>query len=300
MKNLLIFSFLAFTLPALWHLPEGERAKMNNEDLTPIVYDDRGVKFEPIRKPERIVSLAPSLTEMIKALDLAQSLVGVTLWDSAIAPTAEVVIGREGTISLEVLLSLKPQAVIATTINSFEDIERMERLGLKVFYLKAENLEEILHGLRKLGALLMRAKRANRLADSLYLIEKRIKECASSLKKDRVFLLLDTHGGLWTAGRGTFLDDLVTRAGGVNIFSDIEGWKSVSPEALLLKNPDVIILGWGADSSILDEPPLKELKAVHNKRVFRSHDPDMLARPGIHTVDALRWLVRVLHPGQCE
>lgn len=298
MKLLPLFFILTLAFEA--HASGGKKPKMDNEDLTPYVFDDRGVKFEPIKNPRGIVSLAPSVTEMVAALGLKNSLIGVTLWDSAITRKAKVVIGKEGTINTEIILSLEPQAVITAAITSSEDIKRMESLGLKVFLLKGEDIDEILDDLRRLGDFLNSSKRAKKLADSLSTAEKRLEECAESLSKISVFLLLDTHGGLWTAGRKTFLNDLVKRAGGDNIFSDIQGWKSVSPETVLQRNPEVIVLGWGADSMILRQSPLKRLKAVRFGKIFRCPDPDMLARPGIHSVDALRWLVKVFHPEKCE
>ncbi len=266
---------------------------------SPIV-DDRGKVFDLSKTPRRIVSLAPSLTEMVVKLGLEDRLVGVTLWDTAYLKGKKVIVGSQGMINDEMILLLNPNIALAAGITSEEETKRLEELGVRVFALLGHDIDGILKDLVKLGKLLGVENKSKRLADSLRKEARRLEKCVKGGKRVKVFFLIDTHGGLWTAGKGTFIDDLVKRAGGINVFDEVEGWKSISMESLLLKDPEVIILGWGADSSILHKNPLNELSAVKKGKVFRPNDPDILSRPGIRVVEALRWLVQKLHPHECD
>jgi iron complex transport system substrate-binding protein len=257
------------------------------------IKDDRGKEFSPILEPERVVSLAPSVTEMLVVLGLKDVIVGATYWDSALVPDAEVVLSSEGTLNLEKLISLNPQVVITAPIVSEDEIERIENLGIKLFYIESRDLLQIIDDLKKLAFLFGKEKLGERIEDSLLLELKRLEGKVKGRPR-RVMIILDTYGGFWTAGNGTFLDDLIKRAGGINVFSDVEGWRMVSREAMLKKDPEVIILGWSADPSALKESIFENLSAVKENRIYKVPDPDLLARPSLRSLDALRWLVEIL------
>ena len=256
---------------------------------------------------ERIVSLAPSNTEILFALGLGDKVVGVTSYcnypSDAIKKDK---IGGYSTVDIEKVVSLKPDLVLAAYGNGEETVERLKKLGLNVVVVSSKpekSIEDTLDEIRYVGKITGRDKDAESLCEEM---KKRIKEITDKTKNaDKVRVAhICWHEPLYVAGSETLQSDLIEKAGGENVFSDVEGWHLVGIEDLIIKNPDVIIVssgtGMGGEKNvtydyILKENRLKDINAVRNDRVYLI-DADTVSRSGPRIVDALEEVARVLHP----
>ncbi|BER93318.1 ABC transporter substrate-binding protein [Atrimonas thermophila] len=269
------------------------------------VTDDRGQQVELAQPPARIVSLAPSCTEMLFALSLSQKIVGVTTYCNF--PQEALSKEKVGTITeveLEKLLSLQPDLVVASSLNPQELLTRLEELGITVYLVNPQNIEEILSDLEKLAKICGVEEKGETLVHSLRERIKRVEEKTAGMpeaQKPLVFHLI-WHQPIWTAGKGTFIDELIEKAGGKNAASDLEGYVSIELEELLRRNPDIItVVENHGDAQnlpyqfLLQDQRLQTLKAVKERRVARV-DSDIVSRPGPRIVQALEIFAKIIHP----
>jgi len=256
---------------------------------------------------ERIVSLAPSNTEILFALGLGDKVVGVTSYCNYPSDTIKKAkIGGYSTVDIEKVVSLKPDLVLAAYGNGEETSERLKKLGLNVVVVSSKpekSIEDTLDEIRYVGKITGRDKDAESLCEEM---KKRIKEITDKTENvDKVRVAhICWHEPLYVAGSETLQSDLIEKAGGENVFSDVEGWHTVGIEELIVKNPDVIIVssgtGMGGEKNvtydyILKEKRLKDINAVRNDRVYLI-DADTVSRSGPRIVDALEEVARILHP----
>lgn len=256
---------------------------------------------------ERIVSLAPSNTEILFALGLGDKVVGVTSYCNY-PPEAikKDKIGGYNTVDIEKVVSLKPDLVLAAYGNGEETTERLKKLGLNVVVVSSKpekSIEDTLDEIRYVGKITGRDKDADSLCNEMKERIKEITDKTENVDKVRVAHIC-WHEPLYVAGSETLQSDLIEKAGGENVFSDVEGWHTVGIEDLIIKNPDVIIVssgtGMGGEKNvtydyILKEKRLKDINAVRNDRVYLI-DADIVSRSGPRIVDALEEVARVLHP----
>lgn len=269
------------------------------------IRDDTGCDFLPGPPPRRIVSLAPNITELLFALGLGAEIVGVTRFcDTPEAASAKPKVGGLIDPSPEMVQSLKPDLVIGFRGNPLPALKRLRSLGLRVFVLNiGKRLEDLVPMIEKLGRVTGREEEAKSLAaglsSRLAAVDERLKAVTS---EPRVFLLL--HGsGLWTCGRGSYLDDLLARCRARNPAGTIERqWIHYSFEGLVRDDPEIIIvLARTKDAfeksrnRILTDPRLRDVAAVRNRRVIHL-DENISSRFGPRLVDAFEETARNIHP----
>lgn len=269
------------------------------------VTDDRGKVIELTQPPERIVSLAPSCTEILFALSLSQKIVGVTAYCNF--PEEALYKEKIGTITevdLERLLSLQPNLVVASSLNSQELLGRLEELGIPVFLLDPKNIEETLLDIEKLAKICGVAQKGELLVNNLREQIKKVEEKTNNLKEEQKPLVFHMiwHQPIWTAGKGTFVNELIEKAGGKNVASDLEGYSSIELEELLRRNPDIItVVENHGDAQnlpyqfLLQDERLQSLKAVREGKIFRV-DSDIVSRTGPRIVQALEIFAKIIHP----
>lgn len=225
-------------------------------------------------KGKRVVSLSPAMTETIFALGAQEYLVGVTTYCSYPAEAKAIEkVGDFSNPSLERILGLKPDLVIVNTPEQRRIQQQLEQLGIDVYESSPQTMEEIYAEIAEIGVRL----NARAEAESIIAYMKdRLQPDTGSMK--RVYVELSPRP-LITIGSGTFLNELLKRAGGDNIFSDSKkDYPVVSAEAVILRDPEIIIvlhpepfgerIGW------------KNVTAVKNQEVFADIDQDLLMRPG--------------------
>jgi iron complex transport system substrate-binding protein len=269
------------------------------------IKDDLGFPFVMTSPPQRIISLAPNITEILFDLDLGEKVVGVTRYcDFPEKALKKEKIGGMIDLNLEKIIALKPDLIIGFRGNPLRIIERLRSLHLPLFVLEmGTNLETVFIIIEKIGTITQKEKKAQVLVESL---KKRYDKTQAKLRnvqhEPRVFLSI--HGtGLWTCGKGSFLNDLVGKARGVNIAGIIpRKWLHYNREQLIRDNPEVIITLSKSQTEfskvkdwIKNEAHLKGIKAVETDRIYFL-DENLASRPGPRLINALEELARILHP----
>ena len=260
---------------------------------------------EPV--PRRIVSLLPSLTEILFAVGAGDQVVGVTT-HCTFPPEAQQGRTQVGgyvpaSMSLERIVGLGPDLVLA-----FDDatqtpvVAELRRLGLRVEAVAVRSVDDVAAAIRRVGELVGRRQAAERVAGEVLASIDRIHRRLAGIPEEarpQVFYAV-WHDPLMTAGRRTFTHELIELAGGRNIFGDVDReYFVVSFEEMLERDPEVIL---GADShglipSLADgtRPIWRHVQAVRQGRAY-GIDGDVVSRPGPRLGEALRLIAGKLHP----
>jgi len=259
------------------------------------------------RAPQRIVSMAPSNTETVFALGAGSRLVGVTDYCDY-PPEAKDVesIGTFADASLERIVSLQPDLVLAARFNSLDVINGLKRLGIPVFALAPDEIESTMDGIRDIGALIGNEDAAKDLLECMNARIANVNRLVSQIPEtDRPRVLWGRlEVPMYSAGPGSYIHDLLQTAGGRNIVGDSKAaWPQVGLETLVDRNPQVIIVS--TDPSRLraeivrlqNTDAWREIDAIQTGRVLHI-ETDLLQRPGPRLVDALEAVARALHPNR--
>ena len=267
-----------------------------------IVKDSLGRTVHLPPDPQRIVAFAPSITEIIFALEQQQRLKGVTIYSDY--PEAAKSLPRVGSyvrLDLERIVALRPDLCIATKDgNPKAQIERLESMNIPVFVVDPRNLESVMKTICDLGAILHATDRANTLVGNMQLRIKRINSLiAGSNDKPRVFFQIGITP-IVSAGTDTFIHELITYAGGINLAEGKDSYPRFSREQVLGLKPDVFIISSMARGVAFDKIKKEwsrwpHLPAVRNNRIFIV-DSDLFNRPTPRLVDSLETLARLIHP----
>jgi iron complex transport system substrate-binding protein len=265
------------------------------------ITDDAGRKVTVAKRPQRIVSLAPSNTEILYSLGLGDRVVGVDEF-SNYPPEAQSKpkIGSYSAANLEQVLAREPDLVLASGITRPDVLTALSSQGLAVVVLNPSDLTGVLANLTLVGQVADVSVDAGRLRAGL---EGRIAAVAEMVKgtttKPRAFVELDPTM-FYSVGPKSFVDDLITRAGGVNIAADTgTPYPQLSQEQILAKDPEVILLADGSQevtpASVQARPGWGNVSAVKSGRIVVL-DEDVFLRSGPRSVDALEMMLRYLHP----
>jgi len=252
--------------------------------------------------PPRIVSLTPVITETLFALGAGDQVVGVTRFCNY-PPEAKkrAIVGGIVDIDVEAVVTLRPDLVIGEEEQTV--LHTLRGLGLRVLPVKCQNLQDLFTAFTAIGREVGREAEAQALAAS---IRGRFSQVAEALKGEPrrpVLLVVGRNPSLVAAGRGSFLDELISLAGATNIVADSDQpYPTVSMETVLLRQPEVIVecSGSMAGKDLTEEARQAwsrwpTLAAVRSGRVFVSTN-DTLLRPGPRVAEALDELVRYFHP----
>jgi len=264
---------------------------------TQYVFDDLGRLVGFNGTPERIISLAPSNTEILFALGLGDKVVGVTSWcDYPPEALAKEQVGEYDTPDMEKIVALNPDLILVSYGTSMEVINGMVELGLTVFGIKSTDLDDVLNDIRTIGEITDKEIEAQALTAEM---ENRIQAVTDQTteleQRPKVFYLFDTYGGLWTVGQGTFIHELIEKAGGVNICQNLTGYTTITLEEVIARNPEIIIAGEWAYDWAINATELASTNASQTDRIFTCDD-DLVQRPGPRLIDGLEWFAYFIHP----
>ena len=252
----------------------------------------------------RIVSLAPGVTEIIFAMGVGESLVGAT--DHCDYPPEALNIERVGgfgTPNVEKLLALSPDLVIAAGLEREEVADVLRRSGIRVLDLRIRNFEELFDAIRQIGQAANAAPQAEGVVARMRAELEAVtagNEATPRRQRPKVFVEIGDHP-LMTAGGASFLDDLIVRAGGVNVAHGVSlAYPSINPEKVIEWDPDVMIvarMGRPGDAAVELSHRIgwSDISAVKNRRVIDDIDPDLLFRPGPRLIDGVRAMSARLH-----
>jgi iron complex transport system substrate-binding protein len=264
------------------------------------VTDEAGRRVVLPRKIDRVVSLAPNLTEIVFAVGAGNRLVGRTRYcDYPAEAKAVAEIGDTMTPSIERIIALKPQVVLVSTASQLEVFTRqLADQNIAVYVTNPRNLDELFKSIKTLGNLLGHGDEASSLVLKLQARAADVESRTSTVKPLRVFYQV-SDSPLYTIGRDAYLTDLLRRAGGVSVTADVpSAFPRFSDEAALAARPEAIILPTGGSMGSANSnpaPALKNSPAVLSNRVYKINE-DLLQRPGPRLVDGLEEMARALHP----
>ncbi len=256
---------------------------------------------------QRIVSLAPSSTEILYAIDAGRQVVARDTFSDypEEAKTIPDIGGGFGELNSEAIIAQKPDLVLASSLTPPEQIKALESLGLTVFAIANPNdFSGLFQNLRAVAKLTAHEAEAETLVDEL---DARIKAVEEKVKntheKPLVFYELDgtDPNAPWTPGPGSFVDNLIRMAGGENLGSGMSSeWAQISIEELVSKDPEIILIGdatWGGVTldDVRNRAGWESLKAIQEGRMF-VFDDNLVSRPGPRLVDGLEAMAKLLHP----
>ncbi len=257
------------------------------------VVDHAGHPVRLAAPPQRIVSLSPSLTELLFALGEGERLVGRTRW-SAYPPEAQAVpsVGDGLDPNLEVVVARRPDLVVFyhTTANA-PAIARLDDLGIASLSVRLDRLDDVAPAARLLGRMAGDTIRADSLADAFQRDLDGWR--ARSLEHRVAVLLLAWDAPPIVIGGGSFLSEMVRLAGGRNVFDDLpQPSATVSIEAIAARVPDIVLLVNESEPTIVGRPEWETVRAVRERRFVRVHGsefswPSLRAREAIAKLAAL-------------
>jgi iron complex transport system substrate-binding protein len=274
----------------------------------PLTFTDmRGKTFEFAAPVQKIVSLAPSNTEILFAIGAGKQVVGRDSFSDypAAAQAVPDIGGGFGALNTEIILAAKPDLVLAGDLTPAEQIQSLEDLGLIVFVLgNPKNLAGMYENLRLMAHMTGHVDETETLVASLQAREKAVDAQLAGVT-ERPLVLYELDGtdpnAPWIPGPGTFIDTLIKQAGGENLGASLEGaWVQVSLEVLIQKDPDLILLGdsqWGGvtPEMVAARGGWEALTAVKAGKIY-PFDDNTVSRPGPRLLDGLEALAKVLHP----
>jgi iron complex transport system substrate-binding protein len=271
-----------------------------NNGATREITDDAGRRVSMPATVDRVVSLAPNLTEIVFAVGAGNKLVGRTSYcDYPAEAKAVAEVGDTLHPSIERIIALKPQVVLVSTASQLEVFtQQLQSQNIAVYVTDPHDLEGVFLSIAKIGEIVGTKDQANLLVQKL---RDRTTAVAGAVKQKqpvRVFYQVSGEP-LYTAGHDSFVTDLMRRAGGASVTADVPGaWPKYSNESALAARPEAIILptggSMGAANATVAEA-LRQSPAVQQGRVYKIND-DHLARPGPRSVDGLEEMARALHP----
>jgi iron complex transport system substrate-binding protein len=284
---------------------EREFGKVREDKIPLTIIDDTGAVVTIPQEPQRIISIAPSNTEILFALGLEDKIVGITNYCNFPEETKNIEkIGETFPLNLEKIVSLKPDLILAYA-GQLNEIPRLRELGLNTIVIEPLNLKETLKSIQMVATVGGVPEKGNILVKNLSQRIDQIKTEVSNLeitKKPKVFI-----GGIyetiWTPGEGTLFNELISLAGGINIAAGFSGWTKISPEFILKEDPDIIIIPIGAmnpgdelkiKENIYQRPGWSNLSAIKNQKIFIVNE-DLFFRPGPRSVDGLERLFKIFY-----
>ncbi|MBA2265108.1 MAG: ABC transporter substrate-binding protein [Chloroflexi bacterium] len=271
--------------------------------------DDAGREVTLEVEPQRIVSLAPSNTEIVCAIDACERLVGVTDFDDYPAEVVEIdKVVTMAQVDVEAVVATEPDLVLAAgnELTPSAVIDQIADLGVPVLVLYPESLDEVSADIQLVGMAVGRDDEAAALIEDMATRVDAVEEAVADLERPRTFYEVSVfEGTIYTAGESSFLASLIETAGGEPITGDALS-TSIELEELVAADPELILLGDATyDSTITPESVAQRqgweaMTAVGDGRVVVVTDDVVITRPGPRIIDGLEALARAIHPDAFE
>ena len=283
---------------------ENEANEMQEEAGPVTVTDQVGRVVSFTTPPQRIISLSPSITEIVFALGLAERTVGVTEYCNYPPEAQEKeIVGGFSTPNLEKILELAPDLVLASTIQ-VEEVPMLEEMGIPVVVIEPVTLEEIFSSIALVAEVTSTVDVGEELLQSMKdridFVEEKLAKVA---EEDRVKIYYEVYSDpLMTGGKKALVNEIINLAGGVNIFAEIdESYPQISAEVVAERMPDMILYpDYHGTAALMEEtmavrPGWENIPAILNSQVFAISD-DTFARFGPRVVEAVEEAARLFYP----
>ena len=260
--------------------------------------DDFGDALSLAAEPRRIVSLNPTTTELLFALGAGSRLVGRTHWDSS-PDSARLVpdLGPGLEPDVEAVLATHPDLVVLyASADDRAAATQLRATGVATLALRINTIADFRRAVRLLGRVVHDTARAATVVDTVDRTLARVRQATTALPRPRVFWHV-WDAPLITIGGGSYLNELLTIAGGDNIYGALpDASPQISMEDLVRRDPDVILTGPGSAATIRSAPAWQAIRAVRQGHVLVV-DTALVGRPSVQLGEAAVALARLLHPG---
>lgn len=302
-----ISTILSLLLSACSAKPKPTTTPVPTVTPIPMVFTDGLERTITLQNPaQRVVSLAASNTEILYTVGAGAQVVGRDEFSDYPTEVHDLptVGGSWGGYNLEAIVGLKPDLVLAAEINTQEQVQALADLGLTVYLLPNPlTLDEMYRNLEIIAQMTGHEAETMTLVESLKKRVLAVVEQVNSIEdKPLIYYELDATdpAAPYTFGPGTFLDTLITMAGGQNIGGTLDmSWAQISAEKVIESNPEIILLGdaaYGITPEIVAaRPGWSVIDAVKNDKIY-AFDDNLVSRPGARLVDGLEALAKLIHP----
>ena len=270
------------------------------------IVDDLGRMVSIEEEPARVVVAAPSITDFLVELGVSDRIVGVTDFDKF--QDAER-IGQMVPLNVEKILSLDPDLVLLTGGFQEPEVYRLEKMGIKAVVINPIGIDDILKDTMIVASIFNVRDRGEELVKKyreIYLsIAKKTYKVPLN-ERPRVFYGMPNQNmsEIWTCGSGSYMNEIINLAGGVNVaagYTGNNGWFPVGPEFVLNANPDIIVVPYwyaGGEKAAIDQvlnyEPWSSIEAVKSKRVY-AVDGNIASQPNLKLFDLMEELYRLFY-----
>ena len=265
------------------------------ESAAVTVTDMHGREITLAEPATRVVAMQPSDCEILCALGCEEALAGIGAYcDYPASITSLPVVQSGAETNIEEILALNPQVVFMNDMSqSEEQVRQLEENGVQVVVSKAADIEGVYYAIRMIGHLMGKDDNAEAIVADMQATFEDIKSKSANEGKTVYFEVSPLQWGLWTAGAGTFMDELASICGLTNAFADVNDWAAVSEEQVIARDPDYIVTimmyyGEGPTpvEEIMGREGWQDIKAVKDAQVFNASDSNAISRPGPRLKDA--------------
>lgn len=297
---------LAFSLAAVLFSGCGEKsvADTGQKSKSPFpvtITDVYGSQLTIDKEPQRIVALAPSIVEVLYELGLQDRIVGVTEYcDYPAEAKSKPKVGDFNGINIEKIIEAKPDLVLAGAGMSKEDFKKLTDMKINVIVTEARTVAQIPETFMMMGKALGCEDKAGALAGEVNKKVDEIKNKVKDARRPKVYYVMSFgKDGNWTAGKGTFISDLIAIAGGENVSDDVESWKDYSLEKIVEKSPEIMLLSGmvaavnkdtlNGEKGYMDTPAVKYGNVI-------ILDDNLVLRPGPRIMEGMELVAKAIHP----
>lgn len=281
-----------------------EQNDVEEEASFPVtVTDGNGEDFTIEEEPETIVSLMPSNTEIAYALGLGEKMIAGSDFDNYPEEALELekIGGME--LNIEAIVALDPDLVLALPGNPIEGIEQLADAGVPVLVVNdATNFAEVYESIDMIGKVTGAVDKSEEIIEQmqadLAILEEKAEEIDEADMK-RVYVEISPAPEIFTPGKGTFQDDILSLIRAINVAADEEGWAELSEEAVIEMDPEVIILTYDfvedAEDQLKNRDGWQDISAVINDDIIMV-DEDIVSRPGPRLIEGVETLAKAIYP----
>ncbi|MFE6795113.1 ABC transporter substrate-binding protein [Paenibacillus chitinolyticus] len=269
------------------------------------VTDATGKEFTFEKAPGKIVSVSPAETEALFAIGLGDIIVGVSDFDDY--PEEAKNKPKMGGITQpnqESVIASGADIVFTGVSMKKESVEKLRAMGINVFKVEPKTLDDVMKNIQLYGQITDHQEQAEKVVAKMKEDRQKVTDAVKTVAADKKKKVYIEFSPGWTVGKGEFMDELITLAGGVNVASDITGWKQISEEKIIQQNPDVILFAKGVvddktkkslEELIRGRSGWNEINAVKNNQVI-GLDQNTLTRPGPRLTEGLLQMAKAIYP----
>jgi iron complex transport system substrate-binding protein len=272
------------------------------------VTDMKGRNVELSEDVTRVVALTAADCEIVYAIGAGDAVVGRGEYCDYPQEALSVPAVQSGAeTNIEQIVALTPQVVFMDTMDqSAEQIQQLEAAGIQVVVSDAVDIEGVYESISVIGQVMGREDEAREVIDGMKRDFQELSDKAAAIADEPTvyFEISPLEYGLWTAGKGTFMDETASLLHAKNAFADVEGWAGISEEQVIQRDPEFMVTtekyagsGPTPEQEIRERDGWENLRAVRDGHILNLSD-DSLVRPGPRLADGARQLYEFLYAGK--